>query len=134
MDKRPTSITIISWFLIGSALITLIQIFLMYDKPEYKEMLKLSKIPAVWQYLITFVGLAIMAISGTAMLKGKNWGRFLYVIWTAIGFIVTFFSMQFTTILIPGLIFYAIVVFFLFRPIANNFFIQNQLTSNSLEK
>ena len=81
-----------------------------------------SPIPIPMQYAITYIGSAIMLVSGIAMLKGCNWARLLYVIWSVIGFLVGIVTSPMKATLILGLVSFLIIVFFLFRPKANAYF------------
>ena len=87
--------------------------------------------PIPLQYTINFIGLSIMIISGIAMLKGFNWARLLYVTWSILGIIIAFFTSPMKAILLPGLVFLAIVIFFLFRPIANEYFKTSKVIDNA---
>src|SRR5690348_12205848 len=84
MRTRPTSITVIAWILILMGGISLVTTTLMIDTvmndPAARELLSKSAIPLPVQYAMTYVALLIMLVSGVAILKGQNWGRWLYVI------------------------------------------------------
>jgi len=69
-----------------------------------------------------YVDLLVLIISGVAMLKGLNWGRLLYVVWTAAEFVINVVTSPMKIAMIPGFLLYLVVVFFLFRPKANQFF------------
>jgi hypothetical protein len=102
------------------------------NNPMAKELMKRSPIPLPIQYAVLFVGLLVMIISGVAMLKALNWGRLLYVIWSAAGFAITFATSPMKIAMIPGFLLYLVVVFFLFRPKANQFF-AGTYTQNSAQ-
>ena len=74
------------------------------------------------QFIMMYGGLAVSIISGFFMLKGANWARLLFVIWSAIGFLIGIATSPAKMMLIPGAIVYGIEVFFLFQPNANKFF------------
>jgi disulfide bond formation protein DsbB len=98
----------------------------MIDNPMVVDLMKKSPIPIPFQYAITTLGLLIMIVSGTAMLKGRNWARLLYVIWSSLGLLIGLATSPVKVSLVPGLVFLAIVTFFLFRPKANQFFSQTK--------
>jgi len=79
-------------------------------------------LPVGVQVAMTYVGLAITIVCAIAMLKGQNWGRMLYVVWGAIGFVITFVTSPMRAAMLPGLVVFAVIVYFLFRPAANAFF------------
>ncbi len=74
------------------------------------------------QHAISYFGLTITIVCGIGMLKGKNWGRLLYVIWGVIGFVIGIATAPMKAAMIPGFIIFAVIVFFLFRPKASAFF------------
>jgi hypothetical protein len=128
MNNRPTSVTVIAWFLIASALITAVTSLLTFKDPAVQEIMALSVMPIPLQYAFLIAGLAIQLVSSIAMLKAQNWGRFLYAGWGAIGLLIGFATSPVKFTMIPGAIFYAVVVFFLFRPNATAYFKNNVLS------
>jgi hypothetical protein len=125
MKPRPTSITVISWILIGTGAISLITSTWALTRPITKELMARNPLPLPVQYAMLYVGLVVTITSGFAMLRGHNWGRLLYVIWSGVGFVIglAFFTMKMG--MIPGIVFYVVIVLFLFRPKANQFFAGN---------
>jgi hypothetical protein len=69
-----------------------------------------------------FIGLVVMVMSGVGMLKGQGWARLLYVVWGVIGMLIGFATSPIKAALIPGLVFFGIVIFFLYRPASNRYF------------
>jgi len=72
-----------------------------------------------------YISILVSWISGIGILKRQNWARFLYLIYGIIGLIklISYFaSKPLTMIIIPKIIIFLIVVFFLFRPKANDYF------------
>ena len=122
MTTRPKSVTIISWILLVMGVISILSTSLTYDNPQVLEIMRLSVIPITLQYIITALGLSITIISAIGMLKNKNWARFLYVGWSVIGFIIALLTSPMTAMLIPGVIVFMIITFFLFSTKANNYF------------
>jgi hypothetical protein len=75
--------------------------------------------------LPNYIAILVFLISGICILKRQNWARFLYLIYGIIGlikFLIYFASKPLTPIIIPIIIIFWIVVFFLFRPKANDYF------------
>jgi len=116
MVKRPISITVIAWFFIASG------IFLIFSAARLNTPMAKSPILVWVLYAMIYIGILAAVASGIGMLKKQNWARFLNVIWGAIGLLVPLFTTPLKMELIPGLLFYAIIVFFLFRPVANRYF------------
>lgn len=88
-------------------------------------------LPIPVQYAMSYVSLFVMIVSGIAMLKRQNWARFLYVIWSFIGFIIGIATSPLKAAMIPGFVVFLIVAFFLFRPKANAFFAPSEETGNA---
>jgi hypothetical protein len=121
VSTRPTSITVVAWILIVLGAISLITT-LMLNNPQVAEVMSKSPIPISAQYAMTYASLLVMLISGIAMLRQQNWGRWLYVIGTALGFLAGVLTSPMKEAMIPGLVVFAVVTFFLFRPKANAYF------------
>jgi len=94
----------------------------MIDNPAVRELISKSPIPVPVQYAMSYAGLLVMLVSGVAMLKGQNWGRWLYVVGTAVGFFIGIMTSPMKETMIPGFVFFVVVTFFLFRPNANKYF------------
>lgn len=122
MEKRPISVTIIAWILIVTGGISLITSSASLNNPTVKELMARNPIPIPIQYAMMYVGLLILIASGIGILNKQNWARLLYVVWGAVGLIVSLVTSPMKTALIPGFIFFAIIVFFLFRPVSNQYF------------
>jgi hypothetical protein len=122
MNQRPKSITVICWILIIMGAISIVSSTLSLNNPIAKELMAKSPIPVNIQYAVMYIGLLIMLVSSVAMLKRQNWARLLYVGWSIIGFIIGIATSPMKAAMIPGLIVFLIIVFFLFRPKANEYF------------
>ncbi|MDD4275272.1 MAG: hypothetical protein PHG14_16295 [Desulfobacter postgatei] len=122
MKERPKSITIICWIEIVSVGISLISSALTLDNPKVQELMANSSIPITLQYIIMGVGYVITLVCCIAMLKGQNWARLLFVGWSILGFVIGITTSPIKAMMIPGIIIFLIVVFFLFRPKANEYF------------
>ena len=132
MRTRPTSITVVAWILILMGGISLITMTLMIstgmidkftvDNPAARELMNKSPIPVPIQYAMTYVTLLIKLVSGVAILKGRNWGRWLYVVGTAAGLLIGIVTSPLKGVMIPGLVLFVVVTVFLFLPNANQYF------------
>jgi hypothetical protein len=128
MKPRPTSVTVIAWILIVVGCLALITttFSLSLSNPQVRDLMARSPIPIPVQYVISYAGLAVMIASGVGMLKGQNWARLLYVIWTAVSILLGLATAPVRVMLIPGVILYGVIVFFLFRPKANQYFTESE--------
>ncbi|MGC2423430.1 MAG: hypothetical protein WA666_03635 [Nitrospirota bacterium] len=122
MKKRPISISIIAWYLIATSPLALFFAVRGFNDPAVKQLMSQNPMPIPVQYFQLLSSLLISFVCGIAMLKGRNWSRYLYVIWGAIGFIIGIVITPFKVMMIPGILILLVVVFFLFRPKANEFF------------
>lgn len=129
--NRPTSITVIAWFLIAAASLSVILSVVLIGNPITKELMAKDPVPIPLQYLILYLSPAISIVAGIAMLKRKNWGRFLYAVWGVVGFVIGIASSPMKAAMIPGFIFYVIVVIFLFLPKANMYFSPREPPNNA---
>lgn len=131
MKKPPTSISVISWIFIVFGGINLISTTTMTNNPLAQEMMSRIPIPIAVQFAQVYIGIAISIISGILMLKGYNWARYLYVIWSLIGFVIQIATSPVKVMLIPGFLIFLLVTFFLFRPNANAFFAPTEEPDNA---
>ncbi|MGO8731792.1 MAG: hypothetical protein ACLQVM_03250 [Terriglobia bacterium] len=131
MKIRPTSVTVICWILIVLGGVSLITSTLMWNNPMTKELMARGSLPVPVQYAMMYVGILVLIASGLAMLKGQNWARLLYVIWNPVGFLIGLVTSPVKAAMIPSLVIYAVVVFFLFRPKVNQYFGRSEAASAS---
>ncbi len=137
MKQRPLSVSIISWFLIVSALLSLPSQVMLMNNPKALEMtekiMALSPIPVPIQYFILYAGLLILIFTGVGMLRGSNGSRWLYVIWAGVGSIIGLATSPIKLVMAPSILFYFIILFFLFRPKANDFFSKQEGIDEQVE-
>ena len=131
MKQRPKSISIIAWILIVIGAISLITTSAMINNPVTRDLMNNSPIPVPAQYIISYLGLFVTIISGIAMLNGKNWSRYLYIIWSLIGFTISITTFPIKTAIIPGFLVFLVAVYFLLRREANEFFTQTRKNGNA---
>jgi hypothetical protein len=122
--KRPTSVSVISWFLIISGIISIAASYYSFSNPLTKELMARSLLPVSIQYVLMFVGILVTVVSGFAMLKGVNWSRQLYLGWSVIGMVIGLATAPIKVGLIPGAVLMVVIGFFLYRPKANAYFTQ----------
>jgi hypothetical protein len=118
------SITIICWFLIVLAGFTLVDTLITRPEPVIRvrpvviwTALIQLQVPVRLQYVQLYTGIAVTFISGLAILKGRNWGRFLYYVWN-------FLSVAFGAKTFTGMLIFGIVTFIVFSPKANTYMFQ----------
>lgn len=125
MNNRPTSLTIIAWLMIIGAAFGLYGALTLASNPMAAEMMRSSPLPLAFHQAIGVIGAIISLICGYGVLKGFNWARLLYVGWSIGGFVLSLVTIPIPSILIMSAVFFAVIVFFLFRPAANAWFNAN---------
>jgi hypothetical protein len=95
-----------------------------------------SSLPIPLQIVMQCVGLLISLVAGNAMLNGRNWARFLYVVWRSIVFVIGILTSPVEIVMIAGQIvgfvtFAAIMFFCLFSPKANEYFSTKEVANNA---
>jgi hypothetical protein len=110
MNKRPRSITVISWIFLAAGFIGLA-----YHATEFNARSPFEY-DVVW---VCFVRL-LAILCGVFMLRGSNWARWLLVVWLGYHVILSVLHTPFE-LLVHSLLF-AGVLYFLFRPQASAYF------------
>jgi len=122
--KRPKSVTLIAWILI---IVCSFYLANAIGEPKYWRSFAVVRfLILLWLVVSGFVGV----VSGTAILKGFNWGRLLclfYIPISIIAFVLLqtgfgFLSVSFHLLNIVRIAFYIIVLIFLTRPASLAFF------------
>ncbi len=122
MQHRPTSLTIIGWFLIVTSAFGLLGMLRTINNPMVTRIYAHSPLPLSVHLAIGVAGALITIVCGFGVLKGFNWSRFVYVGWSLIGFAISFATIPVMSFVLLGLAFFLVMVFFLFRPAANDWF------------
>ncbi|MDR2637422.1 MAG: hypothetical protein LBB55_03710 [Zoogloeaceae bacterium] len=120
--ERPTSVSVIALILIATSSLSLYAYTANINDPMARDLMAQNPLPVSLQFAMVCAGLLAGVVSGIAMLKGRNWARTLYLFLGAIVFVIGMLTSPMKMALIPGAVFFVIVVFFLFRPAANAYF------------
>jgi len=110
MNKRPRSITVISWIFIAVG-----SIALLYHLTELKARYPFEQ-GLVWVCFVRMLAI----LSGVFMLRGFNWARWLLVAWLAYHVVLSAFHSP-LEVVVHGLLL-GVVTYFLFRPPASSYF------------
>ena len=122
MNKRPRTITLIGWILIVIGIFSMFATSANLKNPKVIAAMQETPLPMSMQYAILTLGVMIMTISGLGILKGKNWARFLYAGWGMFSFLLAIAVGTMQASMIPGLLIFLVIAYFLFRPEANAYF------------
>jgi len=132
---RPTSVTAIGWIIVVTAAVGLLylplSIWFVANNTAVRDVMGKNPVPIPLQFGIGAVGLLFRLLAGIFILKGANWARLLYTILGGIGLVYAFLTSPAKTLLVPGIMFYAVIVFFLFTPKANAYFTTSANADNS---
>ena len=115
MNKRPRSITIISWIFIALGSIALISGLLPFVNTTAAQ--RIAEFKAHWMVHVSRI---LAFVSGVFMLYGFNWARWLLVVWLAFHVVIGALHSPFE-LLVHSLLF-AVVLYFLFRTPASAYF------------
>src|SRR5262249_10626010 len=115
MNKRPRSVTVISWLFIGVGVIALTYHLVPQHIAEVKTHASIGN-ELVWVCLVRLLAI----VAGVFMLLGFNWARWLLVVWIAYHVVLSAFHSWFEVI-VHGLLF-GLIVCFLFMPRASQVF------------
>lgn len=122
MNKRPRTISIIGWLLVAMGIFSMFATSANLKNPKVIASMQETPLPMAVQYAILTMGVMIMTISGLGILKGKNWARFLYAGWGVFSFLLAMAIGTLQASMIPGLLIFLVIAYFLFRPEANAYF------------
>lgn len=122
MGVRPRSVTIICWILIITGGISLVTTMRNLNDLAFRAFRAGSLLPLNVEYHIMRAGLLVTILCGIAMLKRQNWARFLYVGWGVVNFVIALAASPMKAFMIPNLVVFVVIAFFLFGPKANEYF------------
>ncbi len=122
MQQRPASISIISGWLILTAVLSLLMNLAHRTDPKVVEVMSRNLLPIQIQIAWVYTGVAVSFISGIALIMRQNWARFLYVTWSGVSLAVSFITSQVKAASLPGAVILAIIIFFLFHTDVNTYF------------
>lgn len=121
MRTRPTSITVIGWFFVLTAICSLWS-DLRYTMRSQERTNLVTAVPRPVQQGVSWSGTAMNMVCGYFLLKGKNWARYTQIVWSLAMFAYGYFISPLPWMLAIGLAIEGVMVYLLFRPAANAFF------------
>ncbi|MFH1441934.1 MAG: hypothetical protein ABIH18_07855 [Candidatus Omnitrophota bacterium] len=119
--SRPGSIIVVGWVTIILGVFSFL--YTLRIPAYYNAFIKASnEFNLLLSIIVSSFVTIVYLVCGIAILCGKNWGRFSYIIF--VGFItaITLLSNNFSVINIPYVFLYCIFIFLLLRPEAGKFF------------
>ena len=120
MNKRPLSITVVSWIFIATGCISLVRGLLpLVRASASKHIAELNAQELVDVGIVSASGL-LAILGGVFMLHSFNWARWLCVVWMGFHFMVSILHSLFE--LAVHSVLFAVILFFLFQPRASAYF------------
>jgi hypothetical protein len=110
MKHRPLSVTIIGWLFIAAGAFGFA-----YHVIEFRS-IRPFPYDVVWVCLLRLLAI----LSGVFLLRGRNWARWLLLMWIAYHVILSAFHSLFEVVTHTLLL--VVVAYFLFRPEASSYF------------
>jgi hypothetical protein len=128
MNRRPATVTVISWFVMMASAVVVTMFVLRVASLNSYEITSLSAL--VWWFVLGLFPLYF--VSGLFMLRGKDWARQLCV---GAGASCIFFGvvvLPFTVVTAAQILFLVITTVLLYRPQANLFFMHAKVAQRRL--
>lgn len=122
MNKRPTSVTVVAWYLIISSVLTLFSLASNSSDPVVREIMARNLFSIRFQQAMIFITLVATLLSGVGALQGCHWGRVLFVVSNLLSLAIGIVGSPMKWMVIPSLAIVAFLAYFLFSTKANAFF------------
>ena len=127
MGKRPTSVTVIGWILIVSAVDNILRCFSFWRVLGHHPA---NPIPlSVLMIFVTVIAVAVNLVSGIFLLRGANWSRWFCVGSSGIAIVIGLFLSRISPALafnllrfLLDLLLWGVMACFLFSPDADAYF------------
>ena len=129
MNKRPMSVTVVAWIIIVLSVLGVAGLFISTNMIKEADHVSVQLQHLVHDPIYMGISYAIVIINliaGIFILKGKGWGRWLYVAMYIVGIFLNFIyngvsGFSFTAML-PGLVIFVVFMILLFNKSANEYF------------
>ena len=128
MNNRPQSVTLVAWFIIAVNILGVLGMAYSFESQEAWDAMAQNMLPVVVQRSLIMFTLGISILCGFMMLDGRPWARKLYIGFNGASLLIQLVSAADKLMLLPALVIFAALVFFLLRPAANTYF-SGQLTA-----
>ncbi|HWC91056.1 MAG TPA: hypothetical protein VG433_15410, partial [Pirellulales bacterium] len=96
-----------------------------------EEAMAANPFPPAVQVGMPLVGGLVMLIAGIAMLRGRGWGRWLFTVYFVLGLGIALAISHMKLLLIPGAMPQILLIYFMFRPVANAYFSPSEVVSSA---
>jgi hypothetical protein len=122
--KRPTSLTILGWLLVILDAGNFIYLPMSLRSPISVAVLSMYRVPIWVTILVGLLVSALCFVAGIAILKGRKWGRTLYLSASIAGFVISIATMPLDIVvgLFPAILIFAVFCYLLYRRPASAYF------------
>jgi uncharacterized membrane protein HdeD (DUF308 family) len=115
MAQRPRSLTIISWLFIVFGAIALLSGVLPFGDITLAQ--RIAELKGHWYIHVSRI---LQIVSGVFMLYGRNWARWLLVLWIAFHIVIS--ALHSVTFLLMHVVIFSVILYFIFRREASAYF------------
>lgn len=112
--KRPMFVTVFASFLIVMSLLSVGVMTLSHNYSDMQEVIRQMPL-LLGIHIAGGWGTVINIVAGIAMLRAKNWGRWLYVLCGSAGMVFNITASPDKPMLLYGMVLFICIVYFLFR-------------------
>jgi hypothetical protein len=116
MEQRPRSITIISWIFIVFGSISLLFGLLPLGGATLEQ--RIAELPGHWMVHLSRI---LAVVAGVFMLYGRNWARWLLVVWIVFHLVISALHSVMQLALHAAI--FTVILYFLFRREASSYFL-----------
>ena len=120
--KRPKRVSFIALLLICVALLSSADTFVDLFNPGFFSRFGELSTFAKSRYFIGILGFIIMIVAAFNMLKGRDWSRWLYIVWITGSSIFTLVSLGLNMTVLYGLGLHIVFIVALLTPKSNQYF------------
>lgn len=124
--QRPKRVSFIALLLVCVALLSSAYSFVDLFNPGFFSRFGELSTFAKSRYFIGLVGFVIMIVAALNMLKGKDWSRWLYIVWITASTAFTIVSLGLNMTILYGLVLHVVFIVLLLTPKSNHFFAGNK--------
>ncbi len=113
--QRPRPLTIISWFFIIFGGIALLSGLLPFGDITFAQ--RIAELKGHWMVHLSRI---LQIVAGVFMLRGRNWARWLLVVWIAFHIVIS--ALHSTFQLVLHVFIFTIILYFVFRRDSSAYF------------
>ena len=124
--SRPLSVSIIGWILcvLGAcSVLGTLQALFLSDDPRMQKAIASSPVPFSVQVGFMAVIAVVTLVVGISFLRGANWARWLYIGFCVVCLVFGLICNPNKIMIIPPVMLQGVIIFFLFRPKASDYFL-----------